>query len=80
MGKAVLDGWMGMGLSYDAEWDLWDSLSVFTGLSFPVESRGKSTKFGDGTRRCKGSRSQYQRVRGGAQGAPMSACGVSMCE
>jgi hypothetical protein len=35
-----------MGLSYDVEWDLWDSLSVFTGLSFASNFGGKSTTRG----------------------------------
>jgi hypothetical protein len=30
------------GWSYDVEWDLWDSLSVFTGLSFPSDFGGKA--------------------------------------
>jgi hypothetical protein len=32
---------MGMGWSYDVEWDLWDSLSVFTGLSFSRRISGE---------------------------------------
>ena len=29
-----------MGLSYEVEWDLWDSLSVFTGLNYTSNSGG----------------------------------------
>jgi len=31
-----------MGWSYEIEWSLWDSLSVFTGLSSPSHLGGKS--------------------------------------
>jgi hypothetical protein len=45
VGKAVWDGRWGWGCRTTlsgVEWSLWDSLSVFTGLSFPVESRGET--------------------------------------
>jgi hypothetical protein len=35
---------MGLSLSYDVEWSLWDSLSVFTGLSFSRRISGEKLR------------------------------------
>jgi hypothetical protein len=40
-GKSRVGRSMGLSLSYDVEWDLWDSLSVFTGLSFSRRISGE---------------------------------------